>query len=816
MNYGRYFRLNQALSKVVSGVAIYDYIDLPAYFGPSVDNPMSPKYPINVTITSDAVSFRLHYSAFKLDKSGDSDFPQYAYDKDDIDKKTLKRKQVDIGMAHMEEVVLELPFADISSNRLSDTIKSIYNSTFPQVMDENTSMGGRYLEQLIKKRYPIEKDKESEKGKDSVEDILYRNLRKMSDETVSYSTLWLMDLVRDNRIYLYSKQKIIDDKTKKEKEIDVITGFLRKLLLDFMFDLKHSDVFQNSANYQKMFFGLMSDFYFSALMHKCEYYYYRRLIRSFLEDNAVSFSTFEGETGIKNRMITLYAEELFRAEDLWVKDIMSSQAEVHFEYHNKSLHKYKRELTETYDFSSWPSWFAEPEEEMRRVCFTMKEKQAKQSKKIDIRHICNTSILTKLLGLESLQLDSHYEVNGLIANMIDLNNTNNRQISQWFLKRYDFNDVLHLHLYKHANPIMFSILVLAIISLFVGINIRWSLIGIFVLLWAACIIRLVNYAQGNIKEKNILSKVRNKIVHIRLVINRNISLAIIIILTICLWGDAKTVCKFATDFTNRLPKCFLLIAAIMTMSLLYAVLPKLRKIIVDFRTLLRKFPSLFEPKMQRLMTNLHLLLPKLVASIAGSWITLSMGFDLYVSFFDATPAWTTIFVLLVILLLFVMYEINKVTPNSNSWLKLYRSIELIVVSYSISLIIGIFVINFLGEKYLEKGGYVGEGKLYEQYVKDGRRGIYHIEKDKYYIGKIINENDYKKNVKMLDSVYHGTLLNSEEVEYSIYPIVEHIKFLGWDILILRDFLIMFSFVTMFMGIFIQLIIFGDNKQMTEL
>ena len=48
--------------------------------------------------------------------------------------------------------------------------------------------------------------------------------------------------------------------------------------------------------------------------------------------------------------------------------------------------------------------------------------------------------------------------------------------------RYDFNDVLHLHLYKHANPIMFSILVLAIISLFVGINIRWSLIGIFVLL----------------------------------------------------------------------------------------------------------------------------------------------------------------------------------------------------------------------------------------------------------------------------------------------------------------------------------------------
>lgn len=260
-------------------VSRYDYVDLPAYFGPSEDNPMSPKYPISVTITSETVCFRLHYSAFKLDKSGDCEFPQYAYDIDDINKKTLNRKQVDIGMAHMEEVVLELPFSDISSSSLSDTIKNIYNSTFPQVIDENTSMGGRYLEQLIKKRFPIKKDEQSE----SVEDILYKNLRKVSDETSSYSTLWLMDLVRDNRIYLYSKQKVIDDKAKKENEIDVITGFLRKLLLDFMFDLKHSDVFQNSANYQKMYSGLMSDFFFSALMHKCEYYYYRKLTKQAIE-----------------------------------------------------------------------------------------------------------------------------------------------------------------------------------------------------------------------------------------------------------------------------------------------------------------------------------------------------------------------------------------------------------------------------------------------------------------------------------------------------------------------------------------------------
>ena len=45
-----------------------------------------------------------------------------------------------------------------------------------------------------------------------------------------------------------------------------------------MYDLKHSDVFQTSKFYSAMMSGLMSNFYFSALMHKCEYYFYRSMI----------------------------------------------------------------------------------------------------------------------------------------------------------------------------------------------------------------------------------------------------------------------------------------------------------------------------------------------------------------------------------------------------------------------------------------------------------------------------------------------------------------------------------------------------------
>ena len=59
MNYGRYFKLNQKVSKVVDGVTVYDYIDLPAFFGRSKDTPQTPKYPVSLVITNDAVRFLL-------------------------------------------------------------------------------------------------------------------------------------------------------------------------------------------------------------------------------------------------------------------------------------------------------------------------------------------------------------------------------------------------------------------------------------------------------------------------------------------------------------------------------------------------------------------------------------------------------------------------------------------------------------------------------------------------------------------------------------------------------------------------------------
>ena len=773
MNYGRYFRLNQALSKVVSGVAIYDYVDLPAYFGPSEQNPMSPKYPISVTITSDMVCFRLHYSAFKIEEKQNIDqilfndgkkrriennFPQYAYDKDDINNKSLPKvgnsSLTDISMAHMEEVILELPYHDSISNKLSDTIKKIYNTTFPQVIDENTSMGGRFLEQLIKKRYPINK---GEVTNNDIESQLYQELRKVSDETASYSTLWLMDLVRERRIYLYSKQIVIDDKTKKEKKIVVITGFLRKLLLDFMFDLKHSDVFQNSPYYQKMYSGLMSDFYFSALMHKCEYYYYRKLTSQAIkiceeENNTVK------KRNKKKTIKFLYATELVKAEDLWIQDIMNPQAEKDFEHQYTGQHITAREFVELYSFEAWPSWFAEPEEEMRRVCFTMGDNSG-------IRHICNADTLVEHLKVGN-------DKDHISTTMVTIRNRNRELISRWFLKRYDFNDVIHLHLFKHLNLSLLIASVIYLLWLFEVKEIHLLFSGLGSIITPGLLF-LGPFTFSIIIWKYVSEKRWAVKTRFHLIVKRTLS--------IVLFAGIPLVLLLLLE--KHLNTIWTIILFVGLLCLLYYLIFKR----FGF------FPAIHP------ISCLHLLFPRLVAAITAAWLTMSMGFDIYVSFFDQLPSWYTTMVISMAIFGFIMYEINRIMPLASAIRKVYRSFEFLIISYCISLLVGLVVINFVGEKYLERGAYM------EQYY------------DEYVYPNVSNDIDFSrilhagKDKGKVAGLQYGMHKNQN------HPIVEKVKILNsdHDMFIMRDFLIMFSFIAMFWGIFIQMIFTGE-KQMTEL
>lgn len=807
MNYGSYFRLNQSISRLENGVAIYDYIDLPAYFTSSEVNLMSPKYPISVIITSSSVCFRLHYSSLKIEEqdnlqSYDKDYPKYIYNVEDVNHANVNHvKHGDnIKIAHMEEVILELPFVNDGSDILSSTIKQIYNSQFPLADTRNENgknSGGRFLKQKINYRYS---SKHKPKG---IEGDLYETMQKTTDQMSSYSSLWLMGLLQGedgNRYY-----DLFDG------EGNVI-GFLRKLLLDFMFDLKHSDVFQNSACYQKMYSGLMSNFYFSALMHKCEYYYYRKLTREAIDEIENGSLDKETKKQRKESIKVLYANELVKAEDLWVQDIMNPQAEKDFEHRYPGKSKFLREIFEIYSFKQWPSWFAEPEEEMRRVCFTMQDDNTGE------KHICNSDTLLRYLGLNKNSEDQ------METNMIDLRDNEKEQISRWFLKHYAFSDVLHLHLFRHVN--LFFLLFLALpllLSWFTRINLPIVYLYEFIILFLPCAVfcthycnckscgletchrRALNCTHYVLPESAIVKK-RMEIVRRK----RWWTIVLVLLAFAIVWiGQISFINEMIKDFHEKYP--------IPTFIVIFVIIS-----FVIFGLARRFFISV-----------LHLFLPRLVASITLAWFTLSMGFDLYVSYFDSIPSLPYIIVICTIVLFFVVYSINLVIPHSPTLRKFIRGAELMVISYIISLFVGFVIINFLGEKYLERGGYIRD--YYEQHVyidKSGDTTLVDSPKTDstlfvntsidtclrdsiQTIYKILCNMDTtahttESHMKLVDNLQMIKMKNRE------YKIAAKIDFWGTDIFILRDFLIMFAFIAMFTGIFIQLIIFGDNKQMTEL
>ena len=174
--------------------------------------------------------------------------------------------------------------------------------------------------------------------------------------------------------------------------------------------------------------------------------------------------------------------------------------------------------------------------------------------------------------------------------------------------------------------------------------------------------------------------------------------------------------------------------------------------------------------------------------------------------------------------MFIMYEINRIMPASNVFRKFFRSFEFLIISYCISLLVGVVVINFVGEKFLERGGYIGD--YYEQHVDVKLRVVDTIAYNSNTNGEILNDSQWvtygKAIINRLNDINDPNDIpnikkveNLQKVTKADHKIVEVINILGFKIFFMRDFLIMFSFIAMFWGIFIQMIFTGE-KQMTEL
>lgn len=699
MNNGSFFRLALESSKVVNGIAFYEYMDLPDL----LVGDDGIKYPVKLTITSTNITFYIHYFA-----NSRSFIP-----------------------SHTEEVILDLPYQTVNKESLSSIIKHSYNTVFP-ISD--------YLQKIVKLRY---EDDESDEGKK------YIPIRQSIIEN-SYSSLFVWGLMgRDDSMPLYQlkDKQNSQDQNKGQR----ITKFLRKLLLDFMFDLMHSDVFESSKYYSQMREGLMSDFFFSSIVKKSEYYYNRRLVRSVLDtvinddklldlQNIVSEIRKQRRKGRINEqedstnkavydtikaLNGLYAEKLDESEVEWINVIMSPMAEKHFSFY-PNWYEDRTPRKKRDGFCVSESWFVNPEEEMARVVFPLEEESEQKEKKHSFSFLVNL-IKSKGLGNEGDKMHylNSFELSDLIS-VKDGSSIRSRKtmISKWFFRRFDFADTFRLHLFKGWNDFM-VILLSFFAVLAITIPCFWrSPISVALFVAAVSVFFLFSALLYNKNSKRIKTECIDDF-FVKSLYERN---------------KRKTV---------RLSLLFLALGLFFFFyesSSLWCMLIKLL-LLVGFAIFLLYKVS---PRVH-IINNIHLLLPRLVASITAGWLMLVIGNELI----NEHLSWPVLVILSVVVFSFILYESNKVLPNISNGQRIWRALELMVISYSISLEIGIFAINILTPSLLQ-------------------------------------------NEKGIDSAPWWFLKGCDELKLTIFP----------------EYLIQFSFLAMFIGVFIQMI--SEEKGITEM
>ena len=757
MNHGKFFSLDLAASRIEEGIAVFDYTDIyDANIAEGTSN-ITPRCPIFVTITSTSVKFILQYCVYLKNVNQTKDKQEFVatIDPDDFNG--------DFAIRHMEEVLIELPITTTSGLSLAATLKRLYSTPFPIRLKKEKN----YILDLIVKRY------EYGGGKP------YKLKRENDKQCISYSSLQIWDLLKNDDFILYNKY---DYKHQYNK-------VLRKLILDFFFDMMHSDVFKNSVHYDEMYSKFMSDFFCSSIIRKSEFYYQRALVNDTLSDNQSITDA-----------ISIYAENLERAEQQWVKCIQARESDRHFEFQPKwfetdnsvkksFLGNFKSWLKEIfcplYQLSNPDSWFASPEDELRGV--------TKHSRKDDIA--CSRHLLSCVKKSKSPTIDQSY----FSQNNISIQQRT-AESSKWLLKRYAFKDAYQLAWGKYLDIINW-IVVAAII---VCIAFRW-------------------------------------------------------------WNVLKVLC--------------FLVAAVL---ILYFA----ARLLVWLWRMIRR--TLHQNNHCGIVTfdKTIFLYPRLVAAIVAAWFSIALSDSLFKTFFYAKFSWVTVILLLVLIFFFVLYEVHRTVPKIGMWSKLGRSIGLMMISCAISLVVGICVINFTGEKMLEKSGvltnFYRDNVILTSNVQDDEPSLILdfddiLTSDKWSDSLVINTythsipgnidaaqaryavhefantpygENYMNRIVHAYSLLHdsarvhdSTLVLSDSIRGRFllrhennalfmdllpyvkhtndgHPIAEYVttpkclkKWLDYSIFILYDFLIQFAVIAMFIGIFIQMIF--EEKNVTE-
>lgn len=255
MNYGRYFSLDVNASQLVNGLAVFNYRGFKNRIVKIANNNGREKYPIYVTFSQEGVSFNIHNIEESISE--------------------------DIGWAtqHTNSLILSLP---TSSNlnikdSLTQNVINIFRNKFPHNSAENRLYD-----------YAASSIKNSE----------------LDGKGITYSSLEVFGIV-------YDKPQVI--------ERPPIVGMLRKLFLDFLYDLEHTNVFKNAYNFESLYIALNENFLFKAIRDKAEYYYQRKMV-------SVPQAEYETAFDVADKEIFM-ADSYVDAEKRWVETIADPRSE---------------------------------------------------------------------------------------------------------------------------------------------------------------------------------------------------------------------------------------------------------------------------------------------------------------------------------------------------------------------------------------------------------------------------------------------------------------------------------------------------------
>ena len=336
MNRGRFFQLDLEASRLAEGLAVFSYTKVQDIRGDDNDpNRDTPFYPFYLQFSHEGVKFYVHY--FVKETS------QHC-----VDEETNQ---------HRNSLILELP---ISSNiEIHDNLTQKLNDIF-QI------------------NFPYETG-----SKKPLTEVFWDN--KLDDDqnyNPSYSSLSIF--------------KINYEQFKKDSQV-AINGFLRKLFLDFLFDIEHTDVFRNSAHYDEVYTKLKENFLYNAIDNKSEYYYQRRLIKIINDDNP-------------NNIHTISAGKFLDAEKRWIDSITDNRSEIAFEESD---------------------WFENPDIELKRV-FSKKVVLHKNDSKKEETAFRRNDVL-KIFQKKDQKLDNHS------PSLYKVFKSNAKKSSDWFIKKYSFS-----------------------------------------------------------------------------------------------------------------------------------------------------------------------------------------------------------------------------------------------------------------------------------------------------------------------------------------------------------------------------------------